>query len=201
MNKLIKRLFDLVMSFAGLLIFSPLLIIIAIIIKMHDSGTVFYRAPRTGLNGTPFYMHKFRTMVLNADKIGPSSSPKSDPRVTPFGKFLRKYKLDELTQLFDVISGNMSIVGPRPEEKKFTDMFSESEKNILSVKPGITDWASIWNSNESELLEGSDDPDDYYLKNIRPEKLRLQLLYAEKHNFFIDLQILFLTLRKIIFKH
>jgi lipopolysaccharide/colanic/teichoic acid biosynthesis glycosyltransferase len=200
MDKILKRLFDLVVSITGLLLLSPLIIIIAILIKMHDSGTVFYKAQRTGLNGSLFFMHKFRTMVLNADKTGPSSSPKSDPRVTPIGRFLRKYKLDELAQLFDVLSGKMSIIGPRPEEKRFTDMFSEGEKKILSVKPGITDWASIWNSNESELLEGSDDPDDYYLKNIRPEKLRLQLLYAEKHNFFIDLQIFFLTLRKIVFK-
>jgi lipopolysaccharide/colanic/teichoic acid biosynthesis glycosyltransferase len=106
-----------------------------------------------------------------------------------------------MPQLFNVLSGKMSIIGPRPEEKKFTDMYSNEEKKILSVKPGITDWATIWNSNESELLEGSDNPDEYYLKYIRPEKLRLQLLYTKRHNFFIDLQIFFLTIRKIVFNH
>lgn len=201
MGKISKRIFDIIISIIGLILFSPILIIIVIIIKLHDSGSIFYKAPRTGLNGAPFYMYKFRTMIPDADKFGPSSSPKSDVRVTPLGKYLRKYKFDELPQLFNVLSGKMSIIGPRPEEKKFTDLFSEEEKNILSVKPGITDWASIWNSNESELLEGCDDPDGYYLKYIRPEKLRLQLLYSKKHNFFIDLQIFFLTLRKIVFKH
>lgn len=191
MGKISKRIFDIIISIIGLILFSPVLLIIAIIIKLHDSGSVFYKAPRIGLNGAPFYMYKFRTMIPDADKFGPSSSSKSDVRVTPIGKYLRKYKFDELPQLFNVLSGKMSIIGPRPEEKKFTDMFSEEEKNILSVKPGITDWASIWNSNESELLEGCDDPDGYYLKYIRPEKLRLQLLYSKKHNFFIDLQIFF----------
>lgn len=201
MGKISKRIFDIIISIIGLILFSPVLLIIAIIIKLHDSGSVFYKAPRIGLNGAPFYMYKFRTMIPDADKFGPSSSSKSDVRVTPIGKYLRKYKFDELPQLFNVLSGKMSIIGPRPEEKKFTDMFSEEEKNILSVKPGITDWASIWNSNESELLEGCDDPDGYYLKYIRPEKLRLQLLYSRKSNFFVDLQIFFLTLRKILFKH
>jgi lipopolysaccharide/colanic/teichoic acid biosynthesis glycosyltransferase len=139
-------------------------------------------------------------MVPDADKKGPSSASKSDNRVTPIGRFLRKYKIDELPQLFNVFTGKMSIIGPRPEEKKFTDLFSENEKIILSVKPGITDWASLWNSDESELLEGSADPDDFYLKHIRPEKIRLQLEYAEKHNFFVDLQIFFLTIRKILFR-
>ena len=198
MGKTSKRIFDLMISITGLILLSPILIIVAIVIKLYDSGTVFYKVPRIGLNGAPFNMYKFRTMIPGADKFGPSSSPKSDVRVTPIGKHLRKYKLDELAQLFNVFSGKMSIIGPRPEEKKFTDMFSEEEKNILSVKPGITDWASIWNSNESELLEGSDDPDGYYVKYIRPEKLRLQLLYAGKHNFFVDLKIFFLTIQKLL---
>ena len=201
MGKISKRIFDLLISITGLILVSPVLIGIAIIIKLYDSGTIFYKASRIGLDGIPFYMYKFRTMIPDADKSGPSSSPKSDVRVTPIGKYLRKYKLDELPQLFNVLSGKMSIIGPRPEEKRFTDMFSAEEKSILSVKPGITDWASIWNSNESELLEGSDDPDEYYLKYIRPEKVRLQLLYSRKNNFFVDLQIFFLTLRKIFFRH
>jgi len=190
-----------IISFTGLILFLPILILIAIVIKLYDNGPIFYKASRVGLNGAPFKMYKFRTMIPDADKVGPSSSPKSDVRVTPTGKYLRKHKLDELPQLFNVLSGKMSIIGPRPDEKKFTDMFSVEEKNILSVKPGITDWASIQYSNESELLDGNDDPDGYYIKYIRPEKLRLQLLYARKHNFFVDLQIFFLTLRKILFKY
>jgi len=200
MGKTSKRIFDLIISISGLLLISPFIIITAVIIKFQDHGPIFYKAPRTGLKGAPILMYKFRTMIPDADKYGPSSSPKSDMRVTPIGRYLRRYKFDELPQLFNVLTGSMSIIGPRPEEKKFTDMFSEKEKKILSVKPGITDWASIWNSNESELLDGADDPDGYYLKYIRPEKLRLQLLYAENHNFFIDLKIFFLTLRKIFIK-
>lgn len=195
-----KRIFDLVISIFGIAILLPVYLIIAILIKLYDNGPVFYKANRVGLYGKQFYMYKFRSMILNADKSGPSSSPKSDSRVTPIGKILRKYKIDELPQLFNVISGKMSIVGPRPEEKKFTDMFSDGEKIILSVKPGITDWASVWNANESELLEGSDDPDEFYLRHIRPEKIRLQMLYAQKHNLFVDLQIFFLTIRKVFFK-
>jgi lipopolysaccharide/colanic/teichoic acid biosynthesis glycosyltransferase len=201
MSRISKRIFDLIISVTGLILLSPVLVLIAVVIKIHHAGSIFYKAPRTGLNGAPFYMYKFRTMIPDADKCGPSSSSKSDVRVTPTGRYLRKYKLDEIPQLFNVLSGKMSIIGPRPEEKKFTDMYSNEEKKILSVKPGITDWATIWNSNESELLEGSDDPDDYYLKYIRPEKLRLQLLYTKRHNFFIDLQIFFLTIRKIVFNH
>jgi lipopolysaccharide/colanic/teichoic acid biosynthesis glycosyltransferase len=200
MGSISKRIFDLAISILCIAILLPVYIILAILIKLYDTGPVFYKAKRVGLFGKPFYMYKFRSMIPDADKAGPSSSPKTDSRVTPIGKFLRKFKIDELPQLFNVISGNMSIVGPRPEEKKFTDMFSEEEKLILSVKPGITDWASVWNANESELLEGSDDPDEFYLRHIRPEKIRLQLLYIQKHNFFVDLQIIFLTIRKIFLK-
>jgi len=195
-----KRIFDLLVGIVGITILLPVYLLVAICIKFIDNGSVMYKAQRVGLNGELFYMYKFRTMIPDADKVGPSSSPKTDSRVTPIGKFLRKFKIDELPQLFNVISGKMSIVGPRPEEKKFTDMFSKEEKLILSVKPGITDWASVWNANESELLEGSDDPDEFYLRHIRPEKIRLQLLYIQKHNFFVDLQIFFLTIRKIFLK-
>ena len=140
---MIKRIFDLLFSIIALIIFSPFFIIIAIIIKLHDLGPVFYMAPRVGQYGKLFNMFKFRTMVMNADKIGASSTTLSDSRITTIGHFLRKYKLDELPQLINVFIGNMSIVGPRPDVKAFTDLFTEEEKIILSVKPGITDWASI----------------------------------------------------------
>jgi lipopolysaccharide/colanic/teichoic acid biosynthesis glycosyltransferase len=176
----------------------PFLIGIAAVLKISDIGPVFYRAKRVGRNGEIFLMYKFRSMVVNADKVGPSSAALSDSRITPVGRFLRKYKLDELPQLINVLKGEMSIVGPRPEEKKFTDLYSEEEKSILTLKPGITDWASIWNSNEAEILENSEDADKTYLEIIRPEKIRLQLEYVLNHNFFIDLQIIFLTVIKLL---
>ena len=198
MNKVAKRMFDVFISLGGLIVLSPLIIVISVVIKLNDRGPVFYKAIRVGLNGKIFYMFKFRTMVLNADQIGPSSASVSDRRITRPGRFLRKFKMDEIPQLFNVIKGEMSIVGPRPEEKKFTDLFSEEEKIILTVKPGITDWASIWNSNEAELLENSDNPDNTYMELIRPEKIRLQLKYIRNRNFFIDLKIFFLTIQKML---
>ena len=198
MNKVAKRLFDVFISLGGLIVLSPLIIVISVVIKLNDRGHVFYKAIRVGLNGKIFYMFKFRTMVLNADQIGPSSASVSDRRITRPGRFLRKFKMDEIPQLFNVIKGEMSIVGPRPEEKKFTDLFSDEEKIILTVKPGITDWASIWNSNEAELLEKSDNPDNTYMELIRPEKIRLQLKYIRNRNFFIDLKIFFLTIQKML---
>ncbi|MFA5781803.1 MAG: sugar transferase [Bacteroidales bacterium] len=196
-----KRLFDIIFSFVGLAIFSPFILIISLIIKLNDSGPIFYMASRVGLNGKLFRMFKFRTMVVNADKIGASSTTNSDPRITGIGGFLRKYKLDEIPQLINVFTGEMSIVGPRPEVKYFTDMFTEEEKAILSVKPGITDWASVWNSDEGKILEGADDPDKAYMKLIWPEKKRLQLKYVNDHSFFTDIKIIFLTLRAVLFKN
>ena len=192
-----KRLFDIFLSFHGLLILHPLLFTISLIIKLNNFGPVFYMAPRVGLNGKLFKMYKFRTMVVNADKIGASSTTSSDPRITRIGRFLRKYKLDEMPQLINVLIGNMSIVGPRPEVKYFTDLFTEEEMAILTVKPGITDFASVWNSDEGKILEGADDPDKAYMELIWPEKKRLQLKYVRERSFWIDIKIVFLTLRAI----
>jgi lipopolysaccharide/colanic/teichoic acid biosynthesis glycosyltransferase len=199
--QLTKRGFDLVISITGLIILFPIILIISILIIVFDHSPIFYRAERVGQFGKIFHMFKFRTMIQNADKLGPSSASLTDIRITGNGRFLRKYKLDELPQLFNVFLGEMSIIGPRPEEKKFTDLFNDEETKILLVKPGITDWASLWNSNEAELLEGSEDPDNYYMRKIRPEKLRLQINYVENRNFFIDLKIFFLTLRKLILRN
>lgn len=195
-----KRVFDIVFSLALLFVLSPFLIATAILIKIIDGGSVFYMAPRVGLNGKIFRMFKFRSMVINADKIGPSSTTKSDSRLTPIGKFLRKYKLDELPQLLNVFIGEMSVVGPRPEVKQFTDMYNQRENTILSVKPGITDYASIWNSDEASILEGSDDPDRTYMEKIRPHKIQLQLKYISEQSFFTDLKIIFLTIKAIFSK-
>jgi len=193
-----KRIFDLFFSHLALLIFLPFFMVIALIIKLHDFGPVFYKAPRVGLNGKLFKMYKFRTMVVNADQIGGSSTTSSDSRITGIGRFLRKYKLDELPQLINVFIGNMSIVGPRPEVKHFTDLFTEEEKAILSVKPGITDFASVWNSDEGTILEGAEDPDKAYMELIWPEKKRLQLKYVREHSFWVDIKIVFLTLQAVV---
>jgi lipopolysaccharide/colanic/teichoic acid biosynthesis glycosyltransferase len=193
-------MFDLLISITGLIILSPFLFIISIFIIINDAGPVFYKANRTGYLGRQFSMYKFRTMVIDADKSGPSSASSSDPRITGIGKFLRKSKLDEIPQLINVFTGEMSLVGPRPEEKKFTDLFNDQEKIILSVKPGITDWASLWNSNEGEILEGSDDPDLTYFQLIRPKKIQLQIKYVNECNFLIDLKIFFLTAKKIFIR-
>jgi len=195
----VKRVFDIFFSFFGLVVLSPIIIASAIAIKLEDEGPILYKAPRVGLSGISFIMYKFRTMVMNAENIGPSSTSSNDIRITKTGRFLRKVKIDEIPQLLNVLTGNMSIVGPRPEIKRFTDLFTEEEKAILNVKPGITDWASIWNSNEGLILQGAADPDKAYMELIRPEKIRLQLLYIKNHNFFIDLKIIFLTIRKIVF--
>lgn len=130
---------------------------------------------------------------MNAEKIGGSSTSNSDPRITTIGAFLRKYKLDELPQLLNVLQGDMSIVGPRPEVKQYTDLYSENEKKILSVRPGITDWASIWNSDEGEILAQTEDPEKAYMELIRPTKLRLQLKYVNEHTFVVDMKIIWLT--------
>ena len=195
-----KRLFDMVSSLTGLIILSPFFLIVAIIIKLGDHGTVFYMAPRVGKSGKTFRMFKFRSMVTDADKMGASSTTATDSRLTRTGKWLRQYKLDELPQLINVLLGQMSIVGPRPDVKAFTDLFSEEEKLILTVRPGITDWASLWNIDEGRILEGSDDPDRTYMELIWPEKKRLQLKYVKEQSFFTDLRIIILTISGIFAK-
>jgi len=195
---MLKRIFDILFSLVVLLLFSLLLIIISLIIFLYDGGPVFYKAPRVGKNSRVFKMYKFRTMVVDADKKGPSSTTNNDSRITPVGKFLRKTKLDEIPQFINVLKGEMSVVGPRPDLKCFTDMFTEEEKIILSVKPGITDYASLWNSNEAKLLEGSTDPDKTYIELIWPEKKRLQIKYVKEHSFIKDIKIIILTLRTVI---
>lgn len=195
-----KRLFDIMFGMTVILVFHPVLWIVVVIIKLYDMGPVFYKAPRTGRHGKQFRMYKFRTMVVNADKIGPSSTTRSDVRITPIGRFLRKTKLDEIPQFLNVINGTMSIVGPRPDVKSFTDLFTEEEKAILTVKPGITDYASIHFNDEGSILEGSDDPDKTYMEVIWPEKKRLQLKYVNEHSFLTDIKIIWLTLLAVIKK-
>ena len=198
--EMIKRIFDISFSMIGLIILSPLLLIIAYLIKKEDGGPIFYRGVRIGQFGKPFRIFKFRTMVVNADKIGGPSTADDDPRITKIGKILRKYKIDELPQLVNVLKGEMSIVGPRPEVPFYVDMFTEEEKRILDVKPGITDWASLWDCDEGAILAGSSDPEKTYMEKIRPIKIKLQLRYVDNHSFFTDLKIIFLTILTVITK-
>jgi lipopolysaccharide/colanic/teichoic acid biosynthesis glycosyltransferase len=195
-----KRFSDFIISLIVLIIFSPLFLILGILIKKDTEGPVFYRQVRIGKNGKPFRIFKFRTMVNNADKSGVTSTKDDDVRITKMGKFIRKYNLDELAQFINVLKGEMSIVGPRPEIPYYVNMFTEEEKIILSVRPGITDWACIWNPDEGKLLAGSDDPDRDYLEKIRPEKIRLQLKYVKEHSLWIDFKIMLMTLKVHLFK-
>jgi lipopolysaccharide/colanic/teichoic acid biosynthesis glycosyltransferase len=196
---LAKRLFDILFSFIGLLLLSPLLLLMIFLIKFEDRGPVLYRGVRVGRHGRSFRIFKFRTMVLNADELGGPSTPADDPRLTKIGKILRKYNLDELPQFINVLKGDMSIVGPRPEVPQYVEMFTDEEKEILNVRPGITDWASIWNPDEGAILAGSDDPEKVYLEKIWPEKHRLQLEYVRAHSVWIDFKIIFTTLRVHLF--
>ena len=193
-----KRIFDLLISLVVLVFLLPVLVLIAAVIRFDSRGSAFYRGGRIGKEGKPFMMLKFRTMVINADKMGPASTADDDHRITRVGRLLRKYKFDELPQLLNVLKGEMSFVGPRPEVQRFVDMYTEEEKAILSVQPGITDWASLWNVDEGALLAGSVDPDRDYVEKIRPEKIRLQLKYVRERSFGTDIKIIFQTIKAIV---
>jgi lipopolysaccharide/colanic/teichoic acid biosynthesis glycosyltransferase len=195
---LTKRSFDAALAAVGLVLVSPVLLTVAAAIKLTSNGPVFYRGRRVGLNGEPFDMLKFRTMVTDADKIGGSSTPEDDPRVTGVGKKLRRYKLDELPQLWNVLKGEMSFVGPRPQVQWAVDLYTPEERKILGVRPGITDEASLKFSNEAEILKGSADPDKAYIELIHPEKMRLSLEYVRTRSFSQDLSIIGRTARTVI---
>lgn len=193
-----KRFFDIILASLVICLFSPILLLLAMVIKMDSSGPVFYRGLRVGLHGVAFRMYKFRSMVSDADKIGGSSTSDKDVRLTRIGGFLRKCKLDELPQFINVFLGDMSVVGPRPEVQKYVDMYTDEEQAILTVRPGITDWASLANSDEGAVLAKYDDPDKAYEEIIRPEKLRLQLKYVRERTFFKDLAIIWSTLVAVV---
>jgi lipopolysaccharide/colanic/teichoic acid biosynthesis glycosyltransferase len=195
---MLKRIFDFLVSFFGLIIFSPFFLIIAILIKLDSEGPVFYRGARIGQFGKPFRIFKFRTMVKDAEKMGGPSTSADDPRLTKFGKFLRKYKLDELPQLINVLKGEMSLVGPRPEVPSEVETYNEETKKIiLSIKPGMTDLATLADLHEEEILKGSEDPHQTYRKLIKPQKLKLAVEYVKKRNFWLDLVIIFKTIKSL----
>jgi lipopolysaccharide/colanic/teichoic acid biosynthesis glycosyltransferase/glycosyltransferase involved in cell wall biosynthesis len=194
----LKRCLDVIVALGGLILLGPFFLLIALLIKLDSPGTSFYRGVRVGRFGRTFRIFKFRTMVANADVLGGPSTSEDDPRVTSFGRWLRRYKTDELPQLINVLKGEMSLVGPRPEVAEEVALYNPEERRLLSVTPGITDWASIRFRHESEILRGSADPHQAYREKIRPEKIRLGLEYVNRHRFSVDLRIILATLFAIL---
>ncbi len=195
-----KRLFDIVASSLGLLVLSPLFLILSIWIKTDSSGPVFYRQVRVGFHRKDFLLFKFRSMRVGSDKKGLITIGGRDPRVTRSGYFIRKYKLDEIPQLINVLIGDMSLVGPRPEVRKYVDMYTAEQLNVLNVRPGITDLASIRYRNENELLGKAENPEKYYIDVIMQDKLRINLDYVASHSFLSDIKLIFNTLWNIFAK-
>jgi lipopolysaccharide/colanic/teichoic acid biosynthesis glycosyltransferase len=189
-----KRLFDIFFSFFGLIVLSPILLPVIIIVYLQDFYSPFYISPRVGKNGSIFKMIKLRSMIKNADKSGVDSTSANDNRITPIGHFIRRFKLDEITQLINVFIGTMSFVGPRPNIKRETDLYTYLEKNLLKVKPGITDIASIVFSDEGDILKNSKDPDIDYNQLIRPGKSELGLFYVKNSNILLDINLIFITI-------
>lgn len=196
---MLKRAFDFTFSMVLILILSPVLIFISVWIVFDSRGGVIYIQQRAGKNNEDFSIYKFRTMHTGADKKGLLTVGMKDNRITKAGYFLRKYKLDELPQLFNVLIGNMSFVGPRPEVRKYVLLYTTAQLKVLSVKPGITDYASILYANENEVLASSADPEREYINTIMPAKLELNLKYINEQSFFTDIKILFQTVTKIFF--
>lgn len=197
---MIKRLFDILFSFFGLLAVSPILFFIALRIKVDSPGPVFYRGKRVGKDGKIFRIFKFRTMVIDAEKLGGPSTSADDSRLTEFGSFLRKHNLDELPQLIDVFRGEMSFVGPRPEVPSEVETYiQEDKKIILTVKPGMTDLATLENIHEEEILRGVKDPHQVYREKIKPQKLKLAVEYVKTRSFWLDIKILIKTFFKALF--
>lgn len=193
-----KRIFDFISSLIGLIIFSPLILFVMFLVWINDFGNPFYTAMRVGKNEKTFKMFKLRSMIVNADKSGVDSTSNNDMRITRIGKFIRKFKMDELSQLINVLLGDMSIVGPRPNVQRETDLYTKDEKKLLRVRPGITDISSIVFSDEGEILASSEDPDIDYNQLIRPGKGYLGLFYIENQSFLLDIKLIFITIITIL---
>lgn len=193
-----KRLFDILLSGIGLLIISPLFLIVAIWIKLDSPGPIFYRQVRVGRYNKDFRIFKFRSMRIGSDKGSLVTIGGKDPRITRSGYFIRKFKIDELPQLINVLVGDMSLVGPRPEVRHYVNYWTEEQMHILDVRPGITDPASIKFRNENELLAQAEDPEKYYIEVIMQEKIKLYLQYVKNHNFLYDIKLIFQTFWTII---
>ena len=193
-----KRIFDCLFSSIGLIIISPIFILLSLLIALDSQGGIFYKQVRIGKNMRPFKLFKFRTMYANSDKKGLLTVGDNDNRITRVGYYLRKYKLDELPQLINVFIGDMSFVGPRPEVEKYVKLYNNEQQKVLSVKPGITDWASIRYVNESELLARSSEPEKTYINEIMPAKLAINLEYVKQNNLLIDIKIILHTFKAIL---
>ncbi len=195
---MVKRTFDIVASAIGIVLLSPVMLALSLAIMVGSPGPVFYRGVRAGRYGKRFRILKFRSMVINAEQIGGPSTSDTDPRITRTGRLMRKCKLDELPQLFNVLRGEMSLVGPRPQVPDYVARYSEKERQVLEVRPGISDWASIWNSDEGAILAGHEDPDKAYDELIHPTKMQLQLLYAKQPSLWVDIKIILYTLYAMV---
>jgi lipopolysaccharide/colanic/teichoic acid biosynthesis glycosyltransferase len=194
---MIKRSFDIVFSFLGIIFLLPTFIIISLLVGLTSKGGVFYKQKRVGKDNKDFTLYKFRSMKVNSDKKQLITVGEKDNRVTKVGYIIRKYKLDELPQLFNVLKGDMSFVGPRPEVRYYVDMYSDEQKQVLSVRPGITDIASIEYRNENALLEKADNPQEFYIKEVMPKKLELNRQYIISQSFIGDIKLIFKTIKSI----
>ncbi|WOF88947.1 sugar transferase [Segatella copri] len=192
------RFFDIIFSIIGLVILSPLFIVLYLLIRIESKGGGFYSQERIGKNGKPFKLYKFRSMRIGSDKKGLITIGEKDNRITKTGFILRKYKLDELPQLWNVFIGDMSLVGPRPEVKKYTDLYTEEQKQVLQVRPGITDWASIKYVDENKILGESKDPDEAYVNLIMPNKIKLNMVYIQHQTLGEYFKIIFTTFKEIV---
>lgn len=195
-----KRFLDIVFSGLGLICLSPLFVFLALWVKLDSPGPVFYRQVRVGRNNRDFKLYKFRSMRVDSDKKGLITIGGHDPRVTQSGYYIRKYKLDEFPQLINVFLGDMSLVGPRPEVRKYVDMYTDEQMHVLDVRPGITDMASIYYRNENELLEKANNPEKYYREVIMQDKLRINLEYVRNHSVIGDFRMILKTLFVVIAK-
>ena len=196
LNSIIKRIFDFFAALIGIIILSPILIVVSIAIKIDSPGNIMFLQKRVGKNGGEFDIYKFRTMVTDAEKLGKQITVGKDNRITKVGAFLRKYKIDELPQLFNVLKGDMSLVGPRPEVPKYVALYDKDQKKVLSVRPGITDLASLKYSDENDILGKVENPEEYYINVIMKDKLSLNLEYIEKSNLFFDISLIIKTILK-----
>jgi lipopolysaccharide/colanic/teichoic acid biosynthesis glycosyltransferase len=192
------RFFDILFSVFGIIVLSPIFLLISLSISLTSKGPIFYRQSRVGINNVNFLVWKFRTMYVDSDKNSLLTVGNRDPRITSIGYYLRKLKLDELPQLINVLLGTMSFVGPRPEVRKFVDLYNEDQKKVLKVKPGITDWASIIYRNENRILEKSSNPEYDYIHLIMPDKIRYNLIFIEKQNVIEYFKIIMITLFRVL---
>jgi lipopolysaccharide/colanic/teichoic acid biosynthesis glycosyltransferase len=197
---MLKRLLDIVVALIGLVVSSVIVVPVCFLVWLQDYKSPFYLGPRVARGGGLFKMVKLRSMVVKADKSGVDSTAANDPRITPIGAFIRRWKLDELTQLWNVLWGDMSLVGPRPNVERDTRLYTEQEKKLLTVRPGITDYSSIVFSDEGDILKGKPDPDLAYNQIIRPYKSRLGIFYVENRTLLLDLKLIFLTAVAIVSK-